>query len=268
MPTVQRRKPSEAGNKQPAVAAAAAESPARRRLAPEARAAQILDVAARLLMDEGFTEVSMERMGREAGVSKALIYNYFPSRNDLLRALLEREVAALRQTQVREVAAAENFHDLVRRTTRLYIEHMQARGALLRKLWAEPAVARSMADDDLRRRDEAMHYFARRVMREYGLPRDVAMPAVDMQMAMTEAAAQHLSQSHDDVDFATDLCVTLLLGGLDALARKHVKSEAAKAAKAARAARAAKATSAAKAPKTERMASARATTKTVAAKRR
>ena len=265
MPTVQRRKPSEAGNKQPAVAAAAAESPARRRLAPEARAAQILDVAAQLLMDEGFTEVSMERMGREAGVSKALIYNYFPSRNDLLRALLEREVAALRQTQVREVAAAENFHDLVRRTTRLYIEHMQARGALLRKLWAEPAVARSMADDDLRRRDEAMHYFARRVMREYGLPRDVAMPAVDMQMAMTEAAAQHLSQSHDDVDFATDLCVTLLLGGLDALARKHVKSEAAKAAKAARAA---KATSAAKAPKTERMASARATTKTVAAKRR
>lgn len=267
MPTVQRRQPSEAGNKQPA----GAESPARRRLAPEARAAQILDVAARLLMDEGFTEVSMERMGREAGVSKALIYNYFPSRNDLLRALLEREVAALRQTQVREVAAAENFHDLVRRTTRLYIEHMQTRGALLRKLWAEPAVARSMADDDLRRRDEAMHYFARRVMREYGLPRDVAMPAVDMQMAMTEAAAQHLSQSHDDVDFATDLCVTLLLGGLDALARKHVKSEAAKAAKAARAAKVTSATNAAKAtdaPKTKRMASARATTKTVAAKRR
>ena len=263
MPLVQRRKPSEATKKQPA-AAAAAEAPARRRLAPEERAAQILDVAARLLMDEGFTEVSMERMGREAGVSKALIYNYFPSRNDLLRALLEREVGALRQTQVREVAAAENFHDLVRRTTRLYIQHMQARGALLRKLWAEPAVARSMADDDLRRRDEAMHYFARRVMREYGLPRDVAMPAVDMQMAMTEAAAQHLSQSDDDVDFATDLCVTLLLGGLDALARKHAKAETARAAKAAKAAKATKAT---KATSTQRVASARAASKTATARR-
>ena len=229
MPTVQSRRPTHAATAPPVVATAVSESPARRRLAPEARATQILDVAARLLMDEGFTEVSMERMGREAGVSKALIYNYFPNRNDLLRALLEREVGALRQTQVREVAAAENFHDLVRRTTRLYIEHMQARGALMRKLWAEPALARSMADDDLRRRDEAMHYFARRVMREYGLPRDVAMPAVDMQMAMTEAAAQHLSHSHDDVDFATDLCVTLLLGGLDALARKHAKAETAKA---------------------------------------
>ena len=128
MPTVQSRRPTHAATAPPVVATAVSESPARRRLAPEARATQILDVAARLLMDEGFTEVSMERMGREAGVSKALIYNYFPNRNDLLRALLEREVGALRQTQVREVAAAENFHDLVRRTTRLYIEHMQARG--------------------------------------------------------------------------------------------------------------------------------------------
>ena len=114
MPTVQSRRPTHAATAPPVVATAVSESPARRRLAPEARATQILDVAARLLMDEGFTEVSMERMGREAGVSKALIYNYFPNRNDLLRALLEREVGALRQTQVREVAAAENFHDLVR----------------------------------------------------------------------------------------------------------------------------------------------------------
>lgn len=47
------------------------------RLAPEARAGQILDVAACLLMQEGFTEVSMERLGREAGISKALVYIYF-----------------------------------------------------------------------------------------------------------------------------------------------------------------------------------------------
>ena len=199
----------------------------RQRLAPEERAAQILDAAARLLMEEGFTEVSMERLGREAGVSKALVYNYFPNRNDLLRALLEREMGLMRASQAVAVKAAESFGDLVRRTTRLYIENMQSRGALLRKLWAEPAVARSLADVDLRGRDKAMHYLARRVALEYGLPHDVALPAVDMQMAMTEAAAQHLSQSHDDVDFATEICVTLLLGGLDALAKRHAKVQAA-----------------------------------------
>ncbi len=202
----------------------------RQRLAPQARASQILDAAARLLMAEGFTEVSMERLGREAGVSKALVYNYFPNRNELLRALLLREMGLLRASQAVAVKVAESFEDLVRRTTRLYIENMKSRGALLRKLWAEPAVAGSLAEENLRGRDEAMRYLARRVSREYGLPREVALPAVDMQMAMTEAAAQHLAQSHDDVDFATEICVTLLLGGLDALGRRHASAVAAKAA--------------------------------------
>ena len=125
----------------------------RQRLAPEARAQQILDVAAKLLLDEGFTEVSMERLGREAGISKALVYNYFPNRNDLLRALLEREMAVLRESQAAAVAQAKDFRDLLRQTTRIYIEHVHARGSLLRKLWAEPAVARAVADS-------------------YGLPRD------------------------------------------------------------------------------------------------
>jgi AcrR family transcriptional regulator len=195
----------------------------RQRLAPEARAAQILDVAAKLLTDEGFTEVSMERLGREAGISKALVYNYFPNRNDLLRALLERELEALRERQASELDAATDFEDLVRRTTRAYIEHVKSRGTLLRKLWAEPAVARSLADDNLRGREQAMRYMARQVTVEYGIPRDVALPAVDMQMAMTEAAAQHMVDSGEDVDFATEICVTLLMGGLDALSRRYAR---------------------------------------------
>lgn len=193
----------------------------RQRLAPEARADQILDVAAKLILAEGLTEVSMERLGRDAGISKALIYNYFPNRNELLRALLEREIAALRGRQVAEVRAASDFGELVRRTTRIYVEHVSERGALLQRLWAETAVSRTVAEEDTRSRDAAMRYFARQVTQEYGLPMDVALSAVDMQMAMTEAAAQHLSNSHNDVDFATDICVTLLLGGLDALARRH-----------------------------------------------
>jgi TetR/AcrR family transcriptional regulator, fatty acid biosynthesis regulator len=202
----------------PAVAA-----PARRRLAPEERSAQILDVAARLLLEEGFTEVSMERLGRDAGISKALVYNYFPNRNDLLRALLEREIGLLRSRQAEAASTATDFRELVHHTTRIYIEHVSERGQLLSKLWAEPAVARSLADENLRSRDEAKRFMARQVTREYGLPRDVALSAVDMQMAMTEAAAQHLARTHGDVATATDLCVTLLLGGLEALAKAHGK---------------------------------------------
>jgi AcrR family transcriptional regulator len=188
----------------------------RQRLAPEERAGQILDFAARLIIEEGFTELSMERLAREAGISKALIYNYFPNRNDMLRALLEREMQVLRERQLREINAATDFRDLVYRTTRTYVAQVKERGALLQRLWAH-----------LSQRDEALRFMSRQVAKEYGLPRDVATTAVDMQMAMTEAAAQHLSNSHDDVDFATSICVTLLLGGGEALARAYGKTASA-----------------------------------------
>jgi TetR/AcrR family transcriptional regulator, fatty acid biosynthesis regulator len=193
----------------------------RQRLDPETRASQILDFAARLILDEGFSELSMERLSRYAGVSKALIYNYFENRTELLRALLEREISVLRVKQRAEAKQAIDFRDLVYRTTRTYVEHIKERGALIQRLWAESAVARTMAEEDHQSREQAMRYLARRVSKEYSLPVDVAMSAVDMQMAMTEAAAQHLSRSHGDVSFATNICVTLLLGGLESLSKAH-----------------------------------------------
>ena len=203
---------------------AAAPAKRRQRLAPQERSGQILDFAAKLIIEEGLTELSMERLGREAGISKALIYNYFPNRNDLLRELLKREMEVLRERQLAQIGAAVDFRDLVYRTTRTYVAQVKERGALLQRLWAEPAVARSVADQNVRKREEALRFMVNQVIKAYNLPKDVATSAVDMGMAMTEAAAQHLPSSHDDVDFATNICVTLLLGGLGALAQEHAKA--------------------------------------------
>ena len=195
----------------------------RSRLAPEVRANLILDCAARLILEEGLTEISMERVGRDAGVSKALIYNYFPNLTDMLRALLEREIAELRKKGIEEIKAAGDFRDLVQRTTRMYIQHVYQRGPLLQRLRQESAVARSVAEEDQRGHEETMRYFVKRVRKEYGLPLEVAIATVDMQMAMTETAAQHLYNTNNDVDLATDICVHLLLGGIDTLAQAYKK---------------------------------------------
>ena len=219
----------------------------RRRLAPEDRVEQILNVAGQLVMDGGLTEMSMERLGRDAGVSKALIYNYFPNLTDLLRALLEREIMHLREKSVSVIASSGDFPDMIRRTTRMYIEHIATRGSLLQRLWQEPSVARAVAEKNVNSKDEAVRYFVKQVRKEYGLPLPVAIAAVQMQMSMTETAAQHISG--DDIDLATDICVRLLLGGLDSLSKAYQDKPAAPAAKKRAApAKAARPAKAAKAP--------------------
>ncbi|MFZ9394908.1 MAG: TetR/AcrR family transcriptional regulator, partial [Erythrobacter sp.] len=60
------------------------------RLAPSERQSLILDHTAEIIAREGVSALSMDRIGREAGISKSLVYNYFPNMTDLLRQLLQR----------------------------------------------------------------------------------------------------------------------------------------------------------------------------------
>lgn len=51
----------------------------------------ILDAAKRLLIAKGFAEASMERIARNAAVSKATLYKWFRNRNELYGAVVRRE---------------------------------------------------------------------------------------------------------------------------------------------------------------------------------
>lgn len=62
----------------------------RRRLSTDARREQLLAVGARLLATRPYDEVSIEEIARTAGVSKGLLYHYFPTKKDFVIAALER----------------------------------------------------------------------------------------------------------------------------------------------------------------------------------
>lgn len=62
----------------------------------EAKTEAILDAASRLIHDRG-TGVTMEAIAREAGVSKQTVYNRFPSKLEIARALAARRSEAVTQ---------------------------------------------------------------------------------------------------------------------------------------------------------------------------
>jgi AcrR family transcriptional regulator len=60
-----------------------------RRLSPEARRRQLLDIACTQFAERGFHRVSMDDLARAAGVTKPVIYQHFPSKRALFVAVLE-----------------------------------------------------------------------------------------------------------------------------------------------------------------------------------
>lgn len=195
-------------------------APKRRRLAPEVRRSLILDEAAKLVIAQGLTAVSMETVGRLCGISKALVYNYFPSRDQLLAALLQREQNELRDRGMRSALQARSFADLIRQTTRLYLEQTRERGALIHALLSDPSVARLMEEANRSERDRTIRYFVREGRREYGLTLPIAIAVVDMLMAVTDQAGKQTAAGSLDIDTAEEMCVALITGGLERLSER------------------------------------------------
>ena len=195
-------------------------APKRRRLAPEVRRSLILDEAAKLVIAHGLTAVSMETVGRLCGISKALVYNYFPSRDQLLAALLQREQNELRDRGMRSALQARSFADLIRQTTRLYLEQTRERGALIQALLSDPSVGRLMEEANRSERDRTIRYFVREGRREYGLTLPIAIAVVDMLMAVTDQAGKQTAAGSLDIDTAEEMCVALITGGLERLSER------------------------------------------------
>ncbi|OBI40841.1 TetR/AcrR family transcriptional regulator [Mycobacterium sp. E796] len=62
----------------------------RRRLEPQQRREQLLDAAAALFAEQPYEDVMVEDIAARAGVSRASLYHYFPSKRDLYVAIFTR----------------------------------------------------------------------------------------------------------------------------------------------------------------------------------
>jgi AcrR family transcriptional regulator len=69
--------------------------PAYTRLEVEERRSRLLSLGASLFARYSYDELSMSRIAREAGISKALLYHYFPSKQAYFVAALEAAAAEL-----------------------------------------------------------------------------------------------------------------------------------------------------------------------------
>jgi AcrR family transcriptional regulator len=71
--------------------------PAYSRLQTDERRRQLLEAGARVFTERSYDDASMAEVARAAGISKGLLYHYFPSKRDLFVATLEAAAAELRE---------------------------------------------------------------------------------------------------------------------------------------------------------------------------
>ncbi|HEX8054887.1 MAG TPA: TetR/AcrR family transcriptional regulator [Thermoleophilaceae bacterium] len=119
-------------------------APPRRRLSAEQRRAAILDAALEVFAKHGYHAASIDDIAGVATVSKALIYEHFPSKRHLHAALLERHVGELFGLLVESAATSEPGEVRLRAGVDAFLAFVETRPDAFRMLFrdaVEPEVA-------------------------------------------------------------------------------------------------------------------------------
>lgn len=196
--------------------ASTARSAVRRRLSPEARRGLILDHTADIVARDGLATLSIEQIGQEAGISKSLVYAYFPNLTALLRELFQREMRRLRRLQAEAAANAEGFDGLVRAITHEYLKYIDERGLIIERLQHEPSVSQ-MHDPTDYGRDAAVDYLTDIVVAHFDLPRELARAATDVSFGLPASAGSYLLRRDLELSALEDMTVTMIIGAVTAL---------------------------------------------------
>jgi len=92
-----------------------------KRLSAEERRASIITVAKRLFATAGFHGVSIDEIVKEVGVSPAILYRHFESKEELYQAVLQ-EFSATRESYVDAVVADDiGFEQVLRGMTAVFV---------------------------------------------------------------------------------------------------------------------------------------------------
>jgi AcrR family transcriptional regulator len=104
----------------------------RRRLSPEARREQIVEAAVALFAERDPGELTLEEIADGAGVSRALVYNYFGDRNGLLEAVYGRSVSRLNDEVTVALSTTRGLREALRAAVAVHVRVAAADPALYR----------------------------------------------------------------------------------------------------------------------------------------
>ena len=122
----------------------------RTRMSPQARRDQLIEHGLRMLSDRALDQVSVEEVAEAAGVSRALLFHYFESKQDFLVALTTAQSQRMLECTQPELSLGDPLV-IARASLAAFIDYVSANRsaylAILQGVGASDPAMRKVADD-------------------------------------------------------------------------------------------------------------------------
>ena len=194
----------------------------RRRLSPEDRRAELLALGAEVFGQRPYDEVRIDEIAERAGVSRALMYHYFPDKRAFFAAVVKGQADQLFETTNAPLPGQSLFEEVrdgVLAYMQYHQEHPQAAWAAYVGLGRSDPVLLGIDDEA---KDRQMEHIMSRIIEVEG-PGTVLAPDVERDLrivihgwlALTfEICRQRIMHPETDAGHLSDSCAHALLDAL------------------------------------------------------
>jgi AcrR family transcriptional regulator len=200
----------------------AAETKAKRRMRAPERRRQLLEVARKVFGRRGYHTVTMDSVAKEAGVTKPILYDHFPSKRELYLALLEADLANLQKRLAEGLENSRGNRERIQASFQTYFDFVDEHAEGFRLLMQEAVGGdRHFSDLVFKFRDEVLGKVTEVLVRESkgNLDRDQAQDVALGLIGMAETVAQrNPGASKEQRSRTVDTLVRLAWRGITGLA--------------------------------------------------
>jgi AcrR family transcriptional regulator len=194
----------------------------RRMRAPERRE-QLLEVARKVFGRRGYHTVTMDAVAREAGVTKPILYDHFPSKRELYLSLLEADLANLKERLGEALETSKGNRERIRGSFQAYFDFVDDHAEGFRLVMQEAVGSeRESREKVFRFRDEVLEQVTEVIARESrgNLDRREAADVALGLIGMVETVAQRDAGAAKEQRAKTvDTLVRLAWRGITGLTR-------------------------------------------------
>jgi AcrR family transcriptional regulator len=200
--------------------------PARKgvRLPRKARREQLLTSAQVVFVARGYHAAAMDEIAENAGVSKPVLYQHFPSKLDLYLALLEQSTEDLVRRVQSALDGTDDNHLRVRAAIEAYFAFVDDEAAAFRLVFEsdltnETAVRTIIEGVDVRCAESISHVIAA----DTGLPEDQSMLVAMGLLGMAQTAARYWLREKGSIprDQASKMMSVLAWRGVSGFPKTH-----------------------------------------------
>lgn len=191
--------------------------PKRTRLPPQARRNDIVATAERLVLAQGHLPAPLDRLAMQAGVSKALIYAYFPTQHDLFNAVLLAQFDRLLAAGLEADAERPDLKSATLACALAYFDHIAREGPIIHVILRDPYMAGKLDPAVAAIRDRIVRRLARTARRSLKLGAKETIAALSIMTTLPEEAGRLVHAGEMTLARGREMTAMLVEAGVEAL---------------------------------------------------